>query len=1069
MGKQKKKSRHEAGDHKFKGGKKSNNNHLSRSNSLEQNQLPKLSIPRSQSMKNRLSPGDQLVQFSRRSPVKNKKSWNERRKEAMEKILSRHQVYYSHADDNMKLSPLPAWPLVNEKVLMDHKVRVEQKERYKRIEEIQKNKIKRARWQENYVRAGNIPAAARTSLSPIRVEKNRAYSYHNHEGYCAARKIQIFVRQKQSISRKIRSFYISKVQKYCSRRMAYKKWRRSDDFANRLTQMVKRLAADRARYEWTLCEYLGVNLAVRAIRRRLKAQRILWRWWKSTWPKRLLRLVFSRSRPASKIANIWKLVLRRRRWRTLSIELVKKEKAAVIIQGAHRTYYARQLFKSMITRLLRIKSASLIQRCTRRMFAYTEARKRREADRRRQEIWSSAVNAVNKRKASYQESNLSVEEGIIYLLMNGSCCSFLKRVKLGKAEEKRSHRAFAKSKGKQVSLVKSPSRSKETAPFHARKRKGTRMRDQGVDCRFLATDELIDGLESAIENETSANPDAALRYFLALTLYLTHEHEQAGKLLADARSYDRKLVQFNRFRDDFIIFALRKKRFDVDRVHLLHVAALMNWHIYKRFDMAERLLYMAVNESHTLYTRTVLAYPCKHGGDEANQLRAKNSLQYLRGEVGRESVIDKGLISSRLIFQVSRRKVSGKDLSIRVFIEGSNILIDSIENSKMKKNKKTNTSGKAPTARREKRYMCIITGREVRDLVEFQLSRPDLLRKSSSEKELAGLLVKLLVLLPRQEKIVRAGQKPELVLGFRMQKGIGEKYRFMTHETQAGIGLNVNVTLSADRNLWIQANVAYMPQNLRSYYGDGTASRSYGLYVKKETIEALFKYDLVQMRLFKTNSWQTRCLPLTAKLVSLLDLAERNDNVGKSVSAMAIQVASTTIVDGTPFEKLMPLKNTTDEDNEEGVHIRLQLTIDSLEENIVQANKNYVAQRLQMQYRGWKGREKWWLEKRHLVVQVIQRPYRRHLQRRCAAVITLQKHFRGILTRAYVQRKYLCVLSTELDFSKSSLSYRLAWVGYIERRARFFTAIAHRRRFEEIVQGRKFRRQKWVSSVVDYL
>ena len=63
----------------------------------------------------------------------------------------------------------------------------------------------------------------------------------------------------------------------------------------------------------------------------------------------------------------------------------------------------------------------------------------------------------------------------------------------------------------------------------------------------------------------------------------------------------------------------------------------------------------------------------------------------------------------------------------------------------------------------------------------------------------------------------------------------------MVHETSLGIGLEVNITLCANRNFWLQAIVSYMPSDVLSYYGADSKAKTYGIYIKEEVFRQLFK------------------------------------------------------------------------------------------------------------------------------------------------------------------------------------------------------------------------------------
>jgi hypothetical protein len=979
------------------------------------------------------------------------KSLKLRRKEAMKKLLRRHNKSYAidtydkrrQQKKQIMGMPLPAWPLVPEEMLLSSKREEEHKASLFKTRALQERELLSQQFRASSTRVGLIPIVARTSLAPIEKQVSivNDYNYYNQEGHFAAMQIQKLVRQKQSVTRKIKSFYISKIQRLFVSRMKYKRWRRSTNFDERVLFLTKRIIAETTRQVWNVVHFTAVDNASIASINRLRARNTIHRWWKSTWVVRLLRLMFSRSNASAVIALAWKQRKRRRLWRDLTQELVTKHKAIIVLQTMVRSIVAHNLYKTLATRLLRLQSALRIQCCFRRKLAYGVAKHRAELDANREVQWQVAVSNANK-KMSIGDTALNTEEAILNLLMNGSCCTFTKRMQVEKSAERRTHTAFIKSKGSKK--LKSP--NKKTAPFRPKEYNKNRLRDSGVDCRYVSTDDLMDSLEGAIEEESSSKPNANLRYILSISMYIAHDdYKEAGKRLAEARSQDKSMVKFDKVRDDWINFALRRKVHEVDRTHLLHIAAIMNWHIYKRFDLSERLLYMALNESHEKHSQGMFLYPCTHGGDAANENRAKKSLMFLKGNLEREAVIDKGLISSKMIFSVKRRRVSGRDLGVRVFREGSNILFDTVEcpKKKNKKKKKGKKKSKKETVNviKEKRYMTVMTGKEVRDIVEYQLNRRDLLGGRQDEA-LGELLVKLLVLMPRQMKIVRAGQKPPLVLGFRLQKGIGEKYKNLTHETPAGVGLNVNLTLSADRNIWLHAEISYMPKSLKNYYfgvKSKVAKRSYGMYVKRETIETAFKDDFKQMKVFATSSWQTRCLPLFKKIVSMVDLVEREDNVGKSVSSMAIKVASSTMVEGEIFQKLHDMKTTAGVENgdlgtEKGssnTGIRLQLAFDDLEKRVTDARKAFVAQKIQIFYRGWKGREKWKQTLRHKLARVIQRPYRRHLQRRHGASTEIQKHIRSYLAKRFVL-KYLRVL----DNDHHNIKFQHAWTEYLGSRRR---------------------------------
>jgi hypothetical protein len=60
--------------------------------------------------------------------------------------------------------------------------------------------------------------------------------------------------------------------------------------------------------------------------------------------------------------------------------------------------------------------------------------------------WQVAVSNANK-KMSIGDTALNTEEAILNLLMNGSCCTFTKRMQVEKSAERRTHTAFIKSKG----------------------------------------------------------------------------------------------------------------------------------------------------------------------------------------------------------------------------------------------------------------------------------------------------------------------------------------------------------------------------------------------------------------------------------------------------------------------------------------------------------------------------------------------------------------------------------------------------------------------------------------------
>ena len=89
-----------------------------------------------------------------------------------------------------------------------------------------------------------------------------------------------------------------------------------------------------------------------------------------------------------------------------------------------------------------------------------------------------------------------------------------------------------------------------------------------------------------------------IEQLLAFTLLLTHEdYDEAQKLINVARENDKDFRAIDNIWNNWIKYALRCKQFTTNRVHVLHIAGIIQQHCYKRFDLAERFFEMALLRS----------------------------------------------------------------------------------------------------------------------------------------------------------------------------------------------------------------------------------------------------------------------------------------------------------------------------------------------------------------------------------------------------------------------------------------------------------------------------------------
>ena len=127
-------------------------------------------------------------------------------------------------------------------------------------------------------------------------------------------------------------------------------------------------------------------------------------------------------------------------------------------------------------------------------------------------------------------------------------------------------------------------------------------------------------------------------------LSLTHEdYDEAQKLMNVARENDKDFRAIDNIWNNWIKYALRCKQFTTNRVHVLHIAGIIQQHCYKRFDLAERFFEMALLRSDKNLNQDIFLYNCVHNGDDENESRVRTSLKFLLGDFTRDLIVDKGL------------------------------------------------------------------------------------------------------------------------------------------------------------------------------------------------------------------------------------------------------------------------------------------------------------------------------------------------------------------------------------------------------------------------------------------
>ena len=117
------------------------------------------------------------------------KSLKLRRKEAMKKLLRRHNKSYAidtydkrrQQKKQIMGMPLPAWPLVPEEMLLSSKREEEHKASLFKTRALQERELLSQQFRASSTRVGLIPIVARTSLAPIEKQVSivNDYNYYN--------------------------------------------------------------------------------------------------------------------------------------------------------------------------------------------------------------------------------------------------------------------------------------------------------------------------------------------------------------------------------------------------------------------------------------------------------------------------------------------------------------------------------------------------------------------------------------------------------------------------------------------------------------------------------------------------------------------------------------------------------------------------------------------------------------------------------------------------------------------------------------------------------------------------
>jgi hypothetical protein len=488
-----------------------------------------------------------------------------------------------------------------------------------------------------------------------------------------------------------------------------------------------------------------------------------------------------------------------------------------------------------------------------------------------------------------------------------------------------------------------------------------------------------------------------------------------------------------------------------DLLHVHHMCALRDWHCYRRYDLAEIHFKKAVrlarsSERPDLYA----AFQCTH--NMAWKINVKRLFRSYRRFLGFQSARDiietVGMITTSLLLE-SRARVSKKLMKIRVYQEGTSLLVDAAGIKRIKKKNSPTKKGVSPKKKKKKRkpeevltgdrWTTIVAGEELRKMFVELGRMADLRDMKVAAKVIINMLV--LVDVPREFKKLD-GKEDEKILGLRVASGLDVRYKTVHHQTTQGFQLALTFFMSDDRAMTIQAH--------RTLTNGDTSS--YGLFLTLDDLRQLFRDYDYQLKTYRYSpSWRARAHELIKKIVQHFELEKTGEDPAID---QAPPIRLLTVVNGQEKDEYdVPSSYLSEEMMKKTNDVVVRLVIAKRYQRTVNAARGYVTIRCQCWWRGLMARRRVLHIRTVNAANVLVKYVRPWYIERQGRISLIQKLARGHIARCRMMVR-LTPLDEELRIMiKYGMRIGLSYRDYLSALHRYFDAIRvlrvgnfHRRR-----------------------